>query len=44
MWGEDTFRIQIWETATGEVVYDNEENQKIAGGLIQSFKQWYCCE
>jgi hypothetical protein len=44
MWGEDTFRIQIWETATGEVVYDNEANQEIAGGLIQIFKQWTSCE
>jgi len=44
LWAEDTLRIQIWETTTGEVVYDNEEDQRIAGGLIQIFKQWYCCE
>jgi hypothetical protein len=43
-WAEDTFRIQIWETAMEEVVYDNEENQEIAGGLIQVYKKWYCCE
>ena len=44
MWGEDTFRIQIWETATGNVAYDNEANQKIAGGLIQIFKEWHSCQ
>ena len=43
-WGEDTFRIQIWETATEDVIYDNEDNQDIAGGLIQIYKKWYACE
>jgi hypothetical protein len=33
-WGVDTFRIKIWETATGEVVYDNGVNQEITGGSI----------
>ena len=36
-WGEDTFRIKIWETTTGETVYDNEMNQEINGGSIRIY-------
>jgi hypothetical protein len=34
-WGADTFRVKIWETTTGKVVYDNGTDQEIAGGLIR---------
>ena len=41
--GVDTFRIKIWETATGTVVYDNGENQEICGSIV-IHKKWDCCE
>jgi len=37
--GVDTFRIRIWETTTGNVVYDNGVNEKIDGGSITIFKE-----
>ena len=41
--GGDTFRISIWDTGTGTVVYDNGENQEICGSIVIQ-KKWDCCE
>jgi len=30
----DTFRIKIWQTTTGAIIYDNGVNQEIGGGSI----------
>jgi hypothetical protein len=38
-WGVDIFRIRIWETTTGEVVYDNGVNQEVDGGSIKIYKK-----
>ena len=43
-WGVDTFRIKIWETATGQVIYDNGVDQEIYGGSIIIYKKWCSCQ